>query len=70
MSRLRGRIRRLEGAARKRARAKETHLIIVKDGESTEQAEARYRRENPHAKDGDYYLTINIYGTRKTETAT
>lgn len=68
MTRLRGRIRRLEKDARKKVRAKGTHVIIVKEGESLEQAEARYRKENPDAKDGDYYLAINIYGTQETET--
>jgi hypothetical protein len=67
MSRLRGRIRRLEGAARKKAKGKGTHLIIVERGESRDQAQKNYRKRNPDAGANDFYFIIDISGRRETE---
>jgi len=47
------RVRRLENE-HKKAESK-VHFIFVEDGETTEQANERYRSENPQATDEDLY---------------
>ena len=55
------RVKRLEIDGEK-GRGNKVHFIFVEDGETTEQANERYRSENPQARDYDLYYFFNWGG--------
>jgi hypothetical protein len=62
---MRGLSRRVENLERCQNIGKsKVHMIILKAGESEEEAKRRYQREHPSAGTGDVWYFLNIHGDK------